>query len=489
MSSLYLRLLVVIVGVSLLAVIMLALISSRTTSQEFRRFVKRDDGTDLERMRPELLVHYQSHGNWDGVLPVLERLSNISGKQFILTDARQTVVAVAPASLRESNVKLLPDGSLELTRRQESGGRVLVEEFAIAGQPATELRDSSGQLVGTLYLVPVGGGEMNQNQKRFLGMVNRSLLLAGGASAALALVAAFFLARRILRPVQALTAAAKRMQNGDLRARVQPEGGDELAELGRAFNSMAEVMIRTEELRRNLVSDVAHELRTPLASVRCQLEAMQDGLAEPDQAAINSIHEEVMQLNRLVEDLQELALAEASQFSLNLQPISLKEQAERVARSLQPLAASQSVGIEISVAEDLPLANADPGRLRQILTNILQNAIMHTAPGSKVRLSAKLNQPRTEAKPGQLLMLVQSPIEVTIQDSGSGIAPEHLPHIFDRFFRADASRSRATGGSGLGLAIVKQLVELHGGKVWAESLPGVGTTIRFTLLVSEKQIT
>lgn len=477
MSSLYLRLLLVIVGVSLLAVTMVALISSRTTSDEFLRYVKNDNGTDLERLRPDLLAHYEQQGNWVGVLPVLERLSNISGKQFILTDAANSMVAVAPTALRESHIKFLAGGNLELERRRESSGRLLVEEFVIANPPRVDLRNSAGELVGNLYLVPAPGDEgdeMNQNQKRFLGTVNRSLLLAGGASAALALIVAFFLARRILRPVQALTLAAKRMKNGDLAVRVQPRGNDELAELGRAFNSMAEVMTHTEELRRNLVSDVAHELRTPLASVRCQLEAMQDGLAKPNEESINSIHEEVMQLNRLVEDLQELALADAAQFSLSLQAVSLTEQAEQVARSLQPLAGGRSVSIEVGVPEDLPLASADPGRLKQILANILQNAIMHTPSGGNVALSAKLDQSR---------------IEVTVQDSGSGIAPEHLPHIFDRFFRIDESRSRATGGSGLGLAIVKQLVELHDGKVWAESHPGIGTTIRFTLPVSDEQIT
>jgi two-component system sensor histidine kinase BaeS len=483
MSSLYLRLLLVIVGVSLLAVTMVALISSRTTTDEFRRFVKADSGTGLERIRPDLLSHYEKQGNWIGVLPVLERLSNISGKQLILTDAGQSIVAVAPTALRESHIKFLADGNLELEQRQESGGQLLVQEFVIANPPRTELRNSAGEVVGNLYLVPArsdDGNEMNQNEKRFLSTVNRSLMLAGGTSAFLALGVAFFLARRILRPVQALTLAAKRMKDGDLTVRVQPRGDDELAELGRAFNSMAEVMTHTEELRRNLVSDVAHELRTPLTSVRCQLEAMQDGLAEPDQEAINSIHEEVMQLNRLVEDLQELAVADAAKFSLSLQAVSLKEQAEQVVRSLQPIASRRSVALEVTVPPDLPLALADPGRLRQILTNILQNAIMHTETGSMVRLSAKLDQSNS---------LDQSRLEVAIRDSGSGIDPEHLPHIFDRFFRTDESRSRATGGSGLGLAIVKQLVELHGGKVWAESRPGLGTTIRFTLPVSGKQIT
>jgi signal transduction histidine kinase len=232
---------------------------------------------------------------------------------------------------------------------------------------------------------------------------------------------------------------------------------------------MAEVMARTEELRRNLVSDVAHELRTPLASIRCQLEAMQDGLAEPNQETINSIHEEAMQLNRLVEDLQELALADAAQFKLSVQPVSVKEQVEQVARSLQSLARERAVDLEVCIPGDLPLASADPGRLKQILTNLLQNAIVHTPSGGNVMLSTRLDR---------------SWLELQIRDSGTGIAAEHLPHIFDRFFRTDESRNRSTGGSGLGLAIVKQLVELHGGKVWAESQPGAGTAIRFTLPVA-----
>jgi signal transduction histidine kinase len=469
MNSLYLRLLVVIVGVSLLAVVMLALISSRTTSVEFQRFVKSDDSVDLQRVRPDLLAHYEKQGNWIGVLPVLDQLCGITGKQLILTDPGQTIIAVAPAALRDWNIRFMADGNLELELRRESGGRVRVGQTVLGNPPSTELRNSAGELIGRLYLVPARGGEMNQNEKRFLGTVNRSLVLTGAASAALALIAAFFLARRIVRPVRALTVAAKRMKNGDLTARVPDRGRDELAELGRAFNSMAEVMVHTEELRRNLVSDVAHELRTPLASIRCQLEAMQDGLAEPNEEAINSIHEETMQLNRLVEDLQELALADAAQFRLNFHAVSIKEQAEQVARSLQLPGSQRAVTIEVDMPDGLPLVTADPGRLKQILTNLLHNAVMHTPEGGNVILSARLDR---------------AAVEVTVMDSGSGIAPEHLPHIFDRFFRTDESRSRATGGYGLGLAIVRRLVELHGGKVWAESWLGHGTTIRFTLPVA-----
>jgi signal transduction histidine kinase len=470
MSSLYLRLLVVIVGVSLLAVLLVALISSRTTSQEFQRFVNSDQGTDLERLRPDLLAFYEHEQRWAGVLPVLDRVSNLSGKQLVLTDSAGAVVAAAPARLRESNIKVTADGVIELERSQTSGGRLQVQQFVLARPQHTELHNAAGEIVGALYLVPLPHDEMTQNEKRFLGTVNKSLVLAGLASAGFALLAGFFLARRILQPVKALTSAAKRMQSGDLTARVTARGGDELAELARSFNSMADVLVRTEELRRNLVSDVAHELRTPLASIRCQLEAIQDGLTEPNQGAINSLHEEALQLNRLVEDLQELALADAGQFSLSLDDVSVTEQIEQVVRSLRPLAREHGVTIEIREPEDLPLLTADPGRLKQILRNLLQNAIAHTPAGGRVTISARVDQ---------------SWIELQVEDSGSGIAAEHLPHIFERFFRADESRSRATGGSGLGLAIVKQLVDLHGGKIWAESQPGQGTTIRLTLPLAE----
>ena len=487
MSSLYLRLLLVIVGVSLLAVIMVALISSRATTSEFQRFVKNDDGTDLERLQGDLQAYYEQHGNWDGVLPVLDRISDLSGKQLFLTNAKPAIVAIAPASLRELNIRLMPDGNLQLERRRESGGRLQLEQFVLANPIHREVKNAAGKLIGTLYLVPMTNHEMTQNEKRFLGTVNKSLAFAGVSSAALALIAGFFLARRILRPVKALTSAAQRMKSGDLTVRVPIHGGDELAELGRSFNSMADAMVRTEELRRNLVSDVAHELRTPLASIRCQLEAMQDGLADPNREQINSIHEEAMQLNRLVEDLQELALADAAQFRLSLQAVSVKEQAEQVSRSLHSLARERAVAIEVCMADDLPLAAADPGRLKQILTNLLENAVMHTPAGCRVMLSAKLDI-STDVSTGSVSdrAVTGSWIEIEIQDSGNGIAPEYLPHIFERFFRTDESRSRATGGSGLGLVIVKQLVELHGGKVWAKSQLGHGTTIRLTLpLVTE----
>jgi signal transduction histidine kinase len=471
LRSLHLRLLSVIVGVSLLAVSLVALLSSRATVVEFNRYVTSGEGGSLERFRPELLAHYEQHKSWAEVAPVLERISNISGKQLILTDAHQSILAAAPAALHAAEIRITPEHSLFWTQQQQRGRELRVEQFTFANLQRVSLHNTAGELVGRLYLVPVPPRETRQNEESFLGSVNRSLLLAGVASAAVALIIALFLARRILRPVAALTTAVKRMQSGDLAQRVPVHSEDELGELARAFNAMADALARTEELRRNLVNDVAHELRTPLASIRCQLEALQDGLVEPNQAEINSLHEETMQLNRLVEDLQDLALAEAGQFSLDLQEVSVKQQAEQAIRSLHHLARERDVLIEVCLPENLPPVIADANRLRQILTNLIHNAVTHTPAGGRVTVEASS---------------ADSAIEMRIRDTGSGIAPEYLPHIFDRFYRTDHSRSRATGGSGLGLAIVKQLVELHGGSVWADSIIGQGSTVYFTLPISQE---
>lgn len=463
MHSLRSRLLIVIVGVSLLAVCAIALLSIRATNVEFQKYVANDKEESLERFRPELLAFYEQHKSWKDVAPVLDRISNISGKSLILVDADQNILAAAPIELRESEIRFTPDHRLFLTRKQVNAGLMQIQQFAFVGVQHIDLNEAK------LYLAPVPVREVKENEETFLGSVNRSLIIAGLCSAAIAFVVGLFLSRRILRPVEALTDAAKRMGKGDLKQRVQIKGSDELSELGQTFNSMADALERTEELRRNLVSDVAHELRTPLTSIRCQLEAMQDGLALPNRETINSLHEETLQLARLIEDLQDLALAEAGQLRLELQPVSIAEQAAQAVKTLAPLARERNVKIELSMPDQLPTVIADAIRIRQIITNILHNAIIHTAHKGRIIIAA--NHQGCE-------------LNVQVSDTGEGIPAEYLPHIFDRFYRTDQSRSRMTGGSGLGLAIVRQLVELHGGRVWAESKPGQGTAIHFTLPIT-----
>ena len=303
----------------------------------------------------------------------------------------------------------------------------------------------------------------------FMASVNRTLVVAVIASGLTALLLGLTLSRRILRPVDALTAAARKLEAGDLTQRVAVQARDEIGQLAHAFNAMADSLSRTERLRRHMVTDVAHELRTPLSNVRGYLEAMRDGVARPTPDLVDSLYEEAMLLTHLVDDLQELSLAEAGQLALVREPAALANLVARAAQAVEPQAAAKGLAVRVELPAGLPRVLADAKRVGQVLRNILANAIAHTPAGGEIALAARASE---------------GEVEVRVRDTGEGIAPEHVPYVFERFYRADRSRARATGGSGIGLAIVKQLVEAHGGYVAVESAPGAGATFRFTLPVA-----
>jgi two-component system sensor histidine kinase BaeS len=282
-----------------------------------------------------------------------------------------------------------------------------------------------------------------------------------GAAALILLVAAavtVLAGRRLVRPIHALTAAAQRMAEGDRAARVLVRGNDEVSRLGNAFNAMAEAIGTSDRQRKHLVSDVAHELRTPLANVRSQLEAAEDGLIPLDTTLIRSLHEDAALLARLVADLQDLALADAGML-----PIHPEERdAAELARQAVAAHRAEASGVAVRVDAPEPVAVfADPARLRQALGNLVSNAVRHTPTGGSVEVAVR-------GSGGEVVL--------TVTDTGPGIAAVHLPHVFDRFYRVEPSRSRATGGSGLGLAITKHLVEAHHGRVEVTSTPGAGAT-------------
>jgi signal transduction histidine kinase len=256
------------------------------------------------------------------------------------------------------------------------------------------------------------------------------------------------------------------MERGDLAQRVPVRGGGELGELARAFNAMAEAVASNEQLRRHMVSDVAHELRTPLTNIRGHLEALCDGVLAPDRETFDSLLEEAGLLTRLVEDLQQLALAEAGQLRLEREPAQVEEIVGRTATAVQAQFTARELRLATDCSPGLPTVDIDAERIGQVLRNLLNNAAAYTPKGGRVAISARHSD---------------GYVEVSVADSGIGIAPEDLPYVFERFYRADRSRARATGGAGLGLAIAKQLVEAHGGRIWVESDLGQGTKFTFTL--------
>jgi signal transduction histidine kinase len=296
--------------------------------------------------------------------------------------------------------------------------------------------------------------------------VTTGFLVAGLVAVGIAGILSLALSQRILSPIQSLTNATLQMQAGDLSQRVVVTGDDEIGKLGSTFNAMASSLQQQEQLRRNMVSDIAHELRTPLSNIRGYLEAVQDGVIDPNRATIDSLHEEAMLLNYLIEDLQELSLAEAGQLRIMVRPMDVVEVVESAVAGLKMPASSKNITLTTNLPSNLPIVQADPERMGQVLRNVIKNAILYTENAGKITITA-------QAEP--------TGVSIAVADTGRGIAPEHIPYLFDRFYRADESRNRATGGTGLGLAITKAIVDLHHGDIFVDSIVGVGTTFKIFL--------
>jgi signal transduction histidine kinase len=295
--------------------------------------------------------------------------------------------------------------------------------------------------------------------------INRQVTVAAVAVAVISLGAAFWLSRRIVRPVEELTEAARRLESGDLSERVAATSGDELGTLGKAFNAMAASIEHNQNLRRQMTSDVAHELRTPLNNIAGYLDAIADGVVQPEPAVIESLQEEAELLVRLVADLEQLSLADAGRQVLVKERVQLSDVAQRAVGLVSPRARTRGVSIETNF-RGATIVEGDAGRLGQVVRNLLENAITHTPEGGGVSVGV--------AGTGD-------GVRLEVRDSGPGVSEEHLPYIFERFYRADPSRTRATGGAGLGLAIVKQLVEAHGGTVDARNAERGGAVFTVTL--------
>lgn len=440
--SLRFRLLTTTLLVVIVAVSVTALFASGTTAREFHRYLLRGNAGQAQHFSLLLASAYGEAQAWEDIQPLVEQLGHVSGNQVVLADATGRVVADSDRELVGQAVGAdwpAPSGSV-----------------VVAGRP-----------VAALYLNPLAGPSPLDHS--FLAAVNHFVLIGALMAGAIAGLVTLVLSQRIVRPIERLTAAARRMERGDLTGRVSVRSDDEIGQLASAFNAMADGLARLEQLRRKMVGDVAHELRTPLTNIRGYLEAARDGLVTPDTALVDNLYEEVMLLNRLVDDLQELALVEAGQLPLECRPVDVGEVARLATEAIRPQAEARGLELSLDLPSNLPPVAADPHRIGQVLRNLLNNALEFTPDGGQVTLTARLD--------GTWVCL-------EVGDNGPGIAPEQLPFVFERFYRADPSRARATGGAGLGLAIVKQLVEAHGGRVWVKSTPGTGAWFGFTLPVA-----
>lgn len=448
MRSISTRLILAFLSIGVISVAIIFLTARWNTRAEFISFLSDQDQTDIVTA---LSNYHRENGSWAGAERIFFRNRGPQpagngpdpGRRrppFILVD--------------ETGKVILPN------ERYRIGDQVPKADLAL-GIPITE----DDQIIGILVPVRVPF-EGNPREVEFIDRINRTLLYGALIGAVIALLLGVFLSRTLTRPIRELTQATHAVSEGDLSQQVPVRSDDELGELAQAFNKMSTELARSINTRRQMTADIAHELRTPLSLILGHAEAVHDGVLPPTRENFEIIREEATRLEHLVNDLRILSLADAGELTINLQPIEPQRLLQEVAALYQYQTQRKNITLELDIASPLSTIEVDPGRMTQVLTNILDNALRHTPEGRQIILAVKQ---------------VQGQIEISIQDSGPGITAQDVNRIFDRFYRTDPSRQREDGGSGLGLAIAKSIVQAHGGQIKAESEPGKGLKIMIAL--------
>lgn len=454
MNRLSVRLTLAFVLVTLITVAVVALLADVAADRNFRQFLQRQDALEQSGIADQLAAYYRSTGSWEGIAELLNRGAGMVGRGRGMMGAGGPGLVLADA-----------------------GGRILVDEHHMnVGAPLDNTQRqralaivADGRTVG--YLVAGGNGMamMAQPAVDYVNELRGTLIIAALIAGSVGIVLGGWLSRTLSAPLGNLAHTAQQFGARNWRQRVPVQGAQEIANVATAFNQMADELERQEQLRRNLTADIAHELRTPLTVMQGNLRAILDGVYPLERGEIATLYDETRLLSRLVDDLRELALADAGQLPLNLQATDLGGVITSTMAQFQIAAEAQNIRVEHKGVDDLPLVHADPDRVAQILQNLLGNALRHTPPGGTITVSAEKQDTH---------------IRVVVSDTGEGIATEDLPHVFERFYRGDQARTRGSGSTGLGLAIAKTWSEAMSGSIGVTSEYRIGSTFWFTVPIA-----
>jgi two-component system, OmpR family, sensor histidine kinase BaeS len=446
MRSLSSKLVLAFLAVSLLSIGALAILMRVTTDREFGRFLN-------NRLQVELIErlanYYSLTGSWDGVETAFP---NMGGMGMGGSANQMGGFAVADAN-----------GNIVLENHQYRMGHRLRHGLLEAALPITVDNETVGYL-----LIELPATQRTAVEQAFINRINLFLFLGALGAIALAFLFGSILSRNITNPIRELTKATHEIAGGNLGQRVDVHSQDEIGELAQSFNKMSADLASAANIRRQMTADIAHELRTPLSLIIGHAEGVHDGVLEPTRETFEIIREEAERLEHLVNDLRTLSLADAGELTVDLQPLDVNDFMRDIHAHYVSLFSQKRITLDLKPAPVILTANLDPHRFAQVVNNILDNALRHTPEGGQVTLETKQ---------------VGNTIQISIQDSGEGVTPKDAAHLFDRFYRVDQARARDDGGSGLGLAIAKSIVEMHSGKIRAESEKGRGLKVVIELPV------
>jgi two-component system, OmpR family, sensor histidine kinase BaeS len=447
MRSISSKLILAFLSIGVVSVLIIAVTAVWSTRAEFIRFLTDQTQTDIVT---RLSDYHRTYGSWERVESVFTH-SNYG---------QQPGAGPGPQMRRQPFALANANGHIIIPNGPFHRGETLSAAALENGIPIAE----NGEVIG--FLIPLRGQfEGAPRELEFIQRINRLLLYGALIGAVIALLLGVFLSRTLTRPIRELTQATHAVSEGNLSQQVPVRSNDELGELAEAFNKMSSELSRSVNSRKQMTADIAHELRTPLSLILGHAEAVHDGVLPPTHENFEIIREEATRLEHLVNDLRLLSLADAGELSIHPQTMEPERLLQDVVSTYQYQAQRKNIGLELDIGSPLSPVEVDPGRMTQVLTNILDNALRYTLEGGRIVLSAKESKEK---------------VELVIQDSGPGLKAEDLDRVFDRFYRTDASRQRE-GGSGLGLAIAKSIVQAHGGQVSAESAPGQGLKVIISL--------
>ncbi len=482
-NSLQFRLLVAFTCVILLTVAAVFFMTWHATVDQIQQFSYRVERMVIDRIQFQVKEYYLKNNSWEGVQPLIAQIGEQFRHRIILSDAEGKIIADSSLETPDEHLNLENFSSTTLTSTLERHGPEpggppgpQPQFFMFFGpripppaeqpEPAAPSQGDS-KTIGFLFILPQSQSEIGLAALQIIyNQLGGFFLMGAFLAVIVASLITLFLSRRILAPIKELQCAAQRLGKGDFSQRVNISDRSEIGELASTFNSMADNLQRNEQLRQHMVSDIAHELRSPLTNVRGYLEAINDGVMKPDKETISSIYGETVLLSRLINDLQELSLAEAGELKLYLEPEDVSELVKQSVAAVQAKASEKDINLSQHIPADLPQVNIDLLRIKQVLLNLLENALAHTPREGRIDITARADS---------------GFVEISVSDSGEGIPAGEINNIFERFHRVDKSRSRATGGSGLGLTITRYIIEEHNGKIWARSDLGKGSCFSFTL--------
>lgn len=448
------------------AIMIVAILSMRSARVELAEFEARLNSpvapTRMLEVADAIMRAWPTLRNAGGAAQ-LQALAQQAGDSsaLLVLDTAGMIVASSTPDVRQGDLHQQPDGALEMSRVRSSGTERRMQRLVLNG---IALTSATGQRLGFLYAMPRGAPRPSGARLMVSG-IQRGVWIAVIVASLLSAFGAWWLAYPVVAQVQRLTHAARDVKANALATRVRVSSADELGELERSFNDMAQSLDETEQAKRQMISDLAHELRTPLTNVIGMLEAMRDGLRTPDAATLQSTQEEALLLKQLIDELQELALADSGAMTFDVTDLDIRAELHHAADAFQAIVPAPRV-----ITPTAPVTvRADRRRVAQVMRNLLQNAATHTPALGTITVT--LTADATWAS-------------IEVCDSGRGIPADKLPHIFERFYRVDASRDRATGGMGLGLALSRRMVERMHGTIAAHSTEGIGTRITVRLPVA-----